>query len=254
MKKNVYQHKTNFSILEKMRITLTISLLISHFSYGQTESDLRDELELLTNPDSIYLKLDSTGFENLPRINYNCFDQEAPSSWHVQDLNNDRLKDLIYSGPCKPYNQCAIFLNDGTKLIKVFDSPGKILKIELNNFASKVSVLKTSCCCDNYSEFKEIRIDFNNSIEKKVMQLHFETKISFSPGLGTKKISGVLRSKPILNDSIYQDPCSEHAIIGNQILKINNEKVVVLDSKEVWYLVLFKKDMANSLIGWIKED
>lgn len=237
-----------------MRLILIITSLISQISYGQTEIDLRGALMVLVNSDSISFELDSTGFGKLTKINDDCYDGEPGVFWHVQDLNHDGLKDLIYSGPCKPYYQCAIFLNDGIKLNKVYDAPGKLLNITNNHLASKISILKSSCCCDNYSEFTEIRIGFDNRILKTSLEYHFDTKLSLASELKEKLISGILRSKPIVSDSIYQDPCLQQENIGNQILKINNEKVTVLDFKKGWYLILHKKDDERAIIGWIKKE
>ncbi|PKV50954.1 hypothetical protein ATE84_3023 [Aquimarina sp. MAR_2010_214] len=237
-----------------MRVILIIALLISYISYSQTQTDLRDQLMVLVNADSVNFKLDSTGFEKLPKIDYDCYDGESGIFWHVQDLNNDGLKDLIYSGPCKPYYQCIIFLNDGTKLNNVYDSPGKLLKVQTDHLASKISILKSNCCCDYYSEFTEISIGFDNRMVKAIVEYHFDTKVSLASELKEKLISGVLRSKPIVYDNIHQDPCLPQKNIGNQILKINNEKVVVLDFKEGWYLILHKKDNEHSIIGWVKKE
>jgi len=102
--------------------------------------------------------------------------------------------------------------------------------------------------------FTIFSINFDNRLVKRRIEYHSDTKISVFSELKEKQISGVLRSTPVVNDNLYQDPCVSQKIIGNQILEINDAKVVVLDCKKDWLLVLHNKDNEHSIIGWIKEE
>ena len=237
-----------------MRVVLIVLILLSGISFAQVEGEVRNRLMMLANADSVRFQLDSTGISNLPKVDYHCCEEgESSVFWHVQDLNNDNLEDLIYSGSCQPYDQSAVFLNTGATLEKVIDCPGKLLSADVTDTEMRLYVFRPGCCCENYNHFMEVTIGADNTIEQKIIEYHVETEINVSK-FSEKWSSGILRTTPAVNDSLYQDPCFSVEKVGNQILTISKEKVTVFDSKQGWDLVLFEKDENYSVIGWIKSD
>src|SRR5687768_4413133 len=72
---------------------------------------------------------DTTGFNKLP-TNAEVCDQNDEKDWsqyHVADLNNDGLNDLIFSGPCMPYHRTIIYLNSGDSTLLSYDFAGKVV-------------------------------------------------------------------------------------------------------------------------------
>lgn len=237
----------------KLKSTLFILLLIPFVSIGQSYEELREELVIIQDVDHVSFPMNTKGYDTLPRVTYECFDEDLGRFWHVQDLNNDGLNDMIYSGPCKPYNQSAIFMNNGDRLEKVFETPGKLLKIESKSEGARVYVFKESCCCDYYSGLTKIVVGLDGGIHKEVISYHVDTQLNLDKKLFKKSISGVLRSQPVVDDEVGIDPCFDQKKVGNHLYKLNAQKVVVLQSKGGWDLVLCSKDEENSIIGWVKQ-
>ena len=151
-----------------MRYWFTILLgTFTTFVYGQPLDDLSKRLKHLERQDDF--KFDTTGFSSLPKFDYRC-DNANRHRWdyfHVVDLNQDGLNDLIYSGPCSPNNQTAIFLNNGRVFRKIYDYPGKIVSIEKSESATIINILKEAIPCENYSQYTEVTIDLKSQGDKK---------------------------------------------------------------------------------------
>lgn len=229
-------------------------ILISQICQAQIDDNLRTKLSILNQCNQTEFKLDSSGFNMLPTFGFECNSSEDELSWHVVDLNNDGLKDLIYSGLCKGYYSSAIFLNDGFNLNKINESAGKLIEVKLTDQESKIYFLRSSCCCDYYSEFIEVTIGNNDSIYTESIQYHFNTIISLKSNFKEGTISGILRSEPIENDSLRSDPCTDEKLLGNQILKIERKKVIIIDSKDGWNLVYYQNENSSSIIAWIRKE
>ena len=238
-----------------MRLALAILILgLSTVSSGQTLFDIEKRLKLLNNPaDLVY---DTTGFSKLPPFNYFC-DGENQHKWdnyHIVDLNNDGVDDLIYSGPCMPYSQTGIFLNDGQKLKQIHDSPGQIVALEQSTNGTIVNILKEACCCDYFSDYIEIRIHSDCTVDKNVITFEGNTEITLD-SLQEIKITGTLRKSPEINEIEKKDDCSEQIIRGNHLLAISKlTSVVELTRSGNWRLVLYPEDKMQSWIGWIKDE
>lgn len=245
--------------MQMKKIILLFLFIIPILSFGQSLDITKKNLQLLLESTSIIeFKLDSTGFSKLPRIDYFCetekYETRYYNNWHLVDLNNDKLNDLIYSGPCLPYSQTAVFINNGKTLEEIHDYPGQLISIDKNEKYTTVNVIKKSVGCDDYTEFIEIKIGQNNQIDKHTIQYYLDTKINLIDNQLKKKIiSGTIRTTPIIDNFIHKHLCYDDVTIkGNQILHIENKNVIVIYSKDGWSQVLYKKNDENSIIGWIK--
>jgi hypothetical protein len=238
-----------------MRYILTILTfgLCYICSYGQTLTDIEKRLRLIDN--RVELKYDTTGFSALPKPEYFCA-QGNKNKWdayHVIDLNKDGLNDLIYCGPCKPYNQVGIFLNNGTKLRRVYDSPGDIIFIDNTLDRTIIHIFGEACCCNNYAGLSEVTIDNNSTVTENTITYFGETKITLSEKLKEITVTGTLRTSPEVDDSMRKDDCSDELIQGNHLAQITNrQKVIQLRQAGQWRLVLYAVDKKKSQIGWVR--
>jgi hypothetical protein len=223
-------------------------------SNAQTLTDIEKRLRLLDN--RVEWTYDTTGFSKLPKLEYDC-DGENENPWdyyHVVDLNNDGLKDLIYSGPCHPYSQTDIFLNNGQTLKQVHDYPGELISIEKKADGTVVNVFKEFCCCDYYSDYIQLTIYNDSHVEKNQITFEGNTEVKFDR-LIELKVKGRLRTTPELNDKDHKDECTDQEIKGNHLAYIKNPtKVIQLKQSGQWRLVLYSVDKTNSWIGWIWSD
>lgn len=246
-----------------MRLGFTILFFgLFGVSYGQTIADIEKRLRLLDN--QVVFKFDTTGFSTLPKFEYSCDDHfkaydfpENKSKWdyyHVIDLNNDGLKDLIYSGPCLPYPQTGIFLNDGQSLKNMHDYAGQIVSIENKPDRTIVNIFKEFCCCDYFSDYIEVTIHNDSHVDKNQISFEGNTQTKFDK-LTELKVKGILRTSPELNDKGKNDDCSDQIIKGNHLAYINKLTTVFqLKQSGQWRLILYPVDKLHSWIGWIKVD
>jgi hypothetical protein len=232
-----------------------LTLGITLTSYGQTLQDIEKRLRLLEKPPEYEeFKYDTTGFSKLPLFKYFC-DEENENKWdyyHVVDLNNDGLKDLIYRGPCMPYSETGIFLNKGGSLGLIHSEPGNVLSIEKNKNGAVIQVLKWPCCCDSFFDSYEIVIHNDSHVEKNLIIFKSNTKVMLDK-LKEIKVTGIVRSTEELNDTEKKDDCSDQLIKGNRLTEITKPTTVVqLCQRGQWRLVLYPENKMTSWIGWVK--
>lgn len=237
-----------------MRYVLTIwFLMLWLLSNGQTLSDIDGRLRLLDNPAAF--TNDTTGFAKLPKIDFFC-DNGNDNPWdyyHVMDLNSDGLNDLIYSGPCKPIGQTAIFLNKSGTFKKIFNYPGELVSVEKRLSSFVVHIFRRAVGCDFYSEYIAISIDSTSNFTKNTISLGAGTKIKLGSRLKREKVVGILRTTPEVNDMNRRDPCGKQVVKGNHLVRIQNFKEIIqLSRVGPWWLVLYPLNKERSLIGWMK--
>lgn len=198
--------------------------------------------------------MDSTGIAALPPFDYYC-DDETPNPYpyyHVLDVNNDGLNDLVYSGPCLPYDQTGIFANTGNSLVCIFSYPGKVIALDHNEIQSEFHILKEPCCCDLFFDYTQVIVRSNSEV--------VENRITFASGTVVTvdnpvrvNIKGVLRTTPQILDEEEKDSCSEEVVTGNHLLILRKPtEVIQLHQQKKWRLVLYEESEEQSWIGWIK--
>jgi len=238
-----------------MRIGLTILFLtLSVASKAQTLGDIEERLGLLSKKEK--WSYDTTGFSKLPRFNHHCDteNQHPFDYYHVVDLDMDGKNDLIYSGPCNPYFQTTIFLNDGLKLKPVHDYPGLIVSIEMKTDNKTVNIFKESIACDKFSELIRVTIHNDSQIQTNQIAFHANTKVQMDVLLESKA-QGVLRTTPEVNDIVKEDNCSGEPKKGNHLLYLGKlTNVFELKREGQWRLILYPMNSMNSWIGWIRVD
>jgi len=247
---------------------LIFFLGLTTISRGQSIENIQKRLSLLNNVAKV--KYDTTGFSKLPKFRFLCTsdiviiendstetivpsDTEDPWKYYsVIDLNDDGLKDLIYSGPCLPYDQTGIFLNDGKTLKLIHDYPGKVVALEKLDEKTEINILKEACCCDYYSDYIQVTIWNDSRVDKNQITFWGNAEVKVDK-LAKFKTKGILRTSPEINDKKKKDDCSDQIIEGNHLARINKLTTVVqLSQSGQWRLVLYEVDKDNSYIGWIK--
>lgn len=182
----------------------------------------------------------------------------SEGNWHNIDLNNDSLVDFIRSGrgENEPYYLTTIFLNDGIQFERVSEEYGKLLSIDSTK---TVTIYQPTCCCEYFNVFSEFRFDFLGNLHHDDVYIHYDTHLVLDSTFYHKKLSGVLRSSPIVDDKEKVDPCSDSPLVGNQLLDVNNQLVEVLATRDDWYLVMilarsWQDDFhAVYYVGWVRE-
>lgn len=232
---------------------LILAICTSWYSFGQSLDALKSTIKRLSIAKTVNFKMDSTGLSKLPKPVYYCSEGVKDIAWHVVDLNKDGQKDLIYSGPCQPYSQTAIFINNGAKLKKVYEYSGALTSIKSDDEQTIISILMQPMGCIYYADYIQVAIGLDTKIKKHTIEYHTDTKIGVADTIEKKHLSGVLRTQPIVNDSIHKDACTSDIFIGNQITKLTNKEVVIIDTQNKWSQVLYKKNEDYSIIGWMKQ-
>jgi len=237
-----------------MRYWLTILLgTFITFVYAQPLDDLGKRLKHLERQEDF--KFDTTGFLSLPKLDYRC-SKTNPHRWeyfHVADLNQDGLNDLIYSGPCSPSDQTAIFLNNGRVFRRIYDFPGKVVSIEKNESATIINILKEATPCEDFSQYTEVTIDLKSQLTKNTIHFGPKTKITLAGRLRQEKVVGMIRTSPQVNDEIKRNECNTAVRKGNQLTRIEEFKnIVQLNKFGEWWLVLYQENSEKSWIGWMR--
>lgn len=167
------------------------------------------------------------------------------------DLNNDGLLDLIFSGPCDPYDQTSIYINERNQLILIHESAGKVNYIEKKTDKTIINIRKEPCCCDIEYSNTEVTIDKNLGTVWNSITYVQNTKMDGKPI--ELMVSGVLRRSPVINDAEKKDECNQ-IFKGNHLINISKpSRVIQLTRLSHWRLVLYPITKTSSMIGWVKE-
>lgn len=219
---------------------------------AQSLKEIKSRFKLLENPHMF--KHDTSDFFLLPKVVYRCANGNKVKSdyYHVEDLNDDGKKDLVYSGPCSGLNQTAIFLNTGRGYKKFYDFPGTLLSIEKVASGKVINILKEAGKCEFYSQYTQLTINSKSEVTKNTIVFSPKTKITVSNNLLNEKIVGTLRTTPQINDAVERDACNNKTK-GNQLTRIHEFKDVIQLSKSgPWWLVFYPENNQRGWIGWIK--
>lgn len=219
--------------------------------YSQPDTALYQRLLLLV--DSTSFNYDTTGISSLSGIPNPCDHTIRWNCYHIADVNSDRLNDLIFSGPCDPYSQTIIYINEGTGLKPAYTCAGKILSINKSTDATRINILKENCCCDYYSELIELTVDNHSEITKNSIYFHSDTEIQMGDSLVNLSFQGLMRTSPAIDDVARPDECSDDTIEGNKLLSIEKEvRLIQLHRNGNWRLVLFMENKARYWVGWVE--
>jgi hypothetical protein len=237
-----------------MKYLLTILVVgLAVHSHGQKLTELHQRLKFLE--DRRDFQHDTTGFSTLPRFDNFCDNDNSTESdyYHVADLNSDGIKDLIYSGPCKPYGQTRVFLNTGKSFKKAYSFPGQLVSLEDKSGVTVMNILKEACCCDYYSEFIQVTIDGASNVTKNIIAFAAKTKIKLNTKPKVVKVVGVIRTTPEVNDTNKKDSCRNQILKGNHVTRIHKfTDIIQLSEVGPWWLVLYQQNHERSWIGWMK--
>lgn len=229
---------------------LSVNFYLTAFS--QSIPDLHKRLLLLT--DSVKFIGDTTGISKFSIIPNSCNDEIQWGNYHVTDLNFDGLNDLIFTGPCNPYNHTEIYINKGSILEMVFECAGEVLAIDQTPVLIRINIFKESCCCDYYSALTEITIDPNSNLTQNKIIFHADTKIVLDDTLTTFRYKGLLRTTPLADNLDKKDECSDNTVHGNKLFLVKKTEVIELSNIENWSLVLFSEQNATYWIGWVAKN
>ena len=230
-----------------------IVVLFSHFSSAQNSKEIIELINLYHNP--VEFQTDSTGFSLLPDIpkGFNENYEFLIEKLHVEDLDGDGKMDLINPYTWPPITEVSIYLNQGGSLEKVYSYPGKLVQIIQSESGSDIIIIKKACCCDYSNEIIKVSIQEDQSIIEQKVIFHNNTNLITKPKLVTESRKGILRTCPILNDTIYEDPCSGEKVIGNQLMTIPKQKIGILKKEGKWAQVIYQSKEGYYWIGWLNE-
>lgn len=225
-------------------------ILVSFYATAQTVEDVRRKLLVLSSPSPFMA--DTANLSKLPKLDYMCDDENTRRGdfYSVVDLNDDGLNDLLYSGPCLPYDQTGIFINYGSKLEKVYDYPGAIISVKKTSSGTVIASLKEPAGCDRFYELTEINIEGPRA---RTTRISFTQRPTFtSTDLSVTTVKGILRSSSIEDNEVREDECSGQSVRGNHLLTIERDTHAIrLAHAGTWLLVLVAQDGEHSIIGWI---
>jgi len=225
---------------------------------AQNNTSLKTSLQLLQKPAAFQFPIDSTGFSKV--LNAQFYSERDSGSVeifnikskniHFVDFNNDGNKDIIYQDT-RHYQATTLFVKRGNKFIELWSGSGKLIEVNTGK-RTTIYVLKHFLGCSPVSVLTQLIVHNDNSISQSSLSCHNEITIrNVNTTFEQKKISGILRTQPILDNKDKIDPCHGDVVIGNQIGTIENKVVTVIWKQEGWLLAVNKiKD--NSTIAWIK--
>lgn len=216
--------------------------------------EIEKQLHIMLNPRS--LAYDTLGFASLSKHDNFCSrGNEHPwDFYHVADLNRDGHPDLLYSGPCMPYSQTKVYLNNGLQLEEVYNYPGNINFLEHQPDKTVVYIFNEATGCSYYSSLTIMTIYNDSRVEFRSIFFNWATDVVVD-NLAVVKVSGILRTSMVIDDKKTTDECSNKTIVGNHLEYISQlTDVVQLKRKGPWRLVLYPVNKDRSVIGWIKEE
>jgi len=222
---------------------------------AQNNNSLKTSLQLLQSPLEFKFPLDSTGFSKIKNAKFytkngdtDVFDINSDNI-HLVDFNNDGQKDIIYQ-ETRHYQTTILLVEKGNDFIEIWSESGALVGIKQGE-KTTVYVLSSAIGCFNVNLLSEIVIKSDNTFIDNTIALHSDVRINtIDTTFKQKKISGILRTQPIIDNEEKKDPCTGDSLIGNQIRTIENKEVTVIKKQKDWLLVVYKETDA-SIIGWI---
>ncbi len=203
--------------------------------------------------------IDSTGFSKFKHSKFlkngNAVDFIIqPKNTHVIDFNKDGLQDIIYQNT-EHYTETILFINNGSSFIEIYTTPGKLIDIQLGD-KTLISIFSNAIGCFEKKIFSYVTIDTYNVMSTYKLWLHYETIINnLDSSFTQRKVTGILRTQPIVDNQHKEEICTREPRKGNQIDTLINQPVTVIKQQDNWLLVLYEKTTKETnyaTIGWIK--
>jgi len=169
---------------------------------------------------------------------------------HLVDINNDGQKDIIYQEN-RPYPATVLFVKKGNDFVEIWNGSGALVDIREGKHTT-IYLLTSAIGCFDMNMLSELTVNSNNTIIDNTIGLYSELKMeNINNTFEQNIISGILRTKPIVDDHKKTDPCSGDLKTGNQLQTIDNKEVTVIKNQNDWSLVVLK-EKNHSIIGWVK--
>ncbi|NQX98226.1 MAG: hypothetical protein HRT73_10150 [Flavobacteriales bacterium] len=226
---------------------------------AQNNSALKINLQLLQKSPEFQFPIDSTGSS---KVSISQFYTERGSSYddfftlkskniHFVDFNNDGNNDIIYQDT-QHYQATILFVKKGDKFIEIWSGSGKLIEVSSGK-ETTIYVAQHSVGCSSVSGLIKLIVHKDNTITQSFLYCHNKIIIkNINTTFKQIKISGILRTQPILDNKDKIEPCNGGLLIGNQIRTIENKVVIIIKKQKEWLLVIDKiKD--SSIIAWIKK-
>lgn len=224
--------------------------------FSQKDIKLETSLRLLQHPPEYKFTIDNSGFSKITNLKFYQengtilpFNIESKNI-HFIDFNNDGNKDIIYQDSF-PYQTTLLFVNKNNNFFEIWTGAGGLVEIKQEK-ETIIYVLNHPIGCYNNIQLIEIMVNNDNYVTENLIAYHVDPKIkNLATVFKQKKLSGILRIQPILDNKIKIDPCTGESITGNQVRTIKNETVTIIKKQDNWFLVLYKENDI-SIISWIQ--
>lgn len=227
--------------------------LIGNITIGFTQN-LNTSLQLLQKLPTPSFSINNNGFSEI--TNPKFYSKEGKiytintKNIHFVDFNNDGHKDVIYQDK-SPYLSTKLFVNKNNNFIEVWNGAGELATIK-NGTKTTIYIVKQATGCDFTNSVTRLIVN-TNKVSENIIEHHYKTSIkNINANFKHKKISGIIRTQPIVDNKQKPNPCTNNLETGNQIKIVKNEKVTIIKEQNEWLMVAYKNSNINSSIGWIK--
>jgi hypothetical protein len=233
-------------------------LLICNIKIGnaQNTDTLKMSLELLQKSKEFRFPADSSGFSNFRASKFLLPNGGAvpfpidPKNIHIVDFNNDGQKDIIFQNKFR-YGTTLLFVNKDNNFKVLWSGAGTLVAIT-EGANPTMYVRNNPIGCFNNTQLMALTVHEDNTISENFIAYHDDTDIKdLDKALIKNSISGILRTQPIVDDTITIDPCTGDTVTGNQVRTIENDIVIILKKMENWLLVIHESK-GTHIICWIQ--
>lgn len=221
-----------------------------------SNNSLEKKLQLFQTPPGYQYPIDSTGYSEIKssifftkNSNAEVFTMNS-NNLYLVDFNNDGEKDVIYQDN-RHYQTTMLLVKKGNDFVEIWKRPGRLVDVKQGK-KTTFFVLNNAIGCLNEATLSELMIKNDTVIVENILTLHVDTKLNnINKTLKRQRVSGVLRTQAVVDDTKKKDPCTGDVKIGNQLRTIEDKEVTVIKNQDEWLLVVFK-EVDRSMIGWVK--